>query len=157
MAARCHGLIAADRNDQAGATDAFERALAEHELSAALATFDALGASRWADRARAELEWLDDQGLVLCAKNWWTSTHGFEEELISTLQRSSHAARQMLFDNLSDELGDDGKPHIELRAATLRDFGDDVHARIVNGAITHLLARSELFAALSQRVPSRAA
>jgi hypothetical protein len=75
LAARCHGLIAADRNDHA-ATDAFERALAEHELSAALATFDALGASRWADRARAELEWLDDQGLVLYAKNWWTAPTG---------------------------------------------------------------------------------
>ena len=212
-------------------------------------------------RDHGVLERLDDQGLVLYAKNWWTSTHGFEEELISTLQRSSHVVRQMLFDNLSDELGGDGKPHIELRAAALRgfgvdyqpddagvldhggafddpdvlteafsvanvrtlysllpdpawslgsfytieaffpavcrrilaalrrqgtaeddvyfwalhgevdvehsaewlegikqaEFGDDVHARIVNGAINHLLARSELFTALSQRVPSRVA
>jgi DNA-binding CsgD family transcriptional regulator len=87
VAARCHGLIAAARNDHATAADAFERALAEHELarqpfelartllasgqarrrarqkrparealSAALATFEALGARRWADRARAELD-----------------------------------------------------------------------------------------------------
>jgi pyrroloquinoline quinone (PQQ) biosynthesis protein C len=79
------------------------------------------------DRDHGVLDRLDDQGLVLYAKNWWTSTHGFEQELISTLQRSPHTIRQMLFDNLSDELGGDNKPHIELRAATLADFGVDYH------------------------------
>jgi hypothetical protein len=68
------------------------------------------------------LEELDERGLVLYAKNWYTSTHGFEEQLISTLHRASRQVRQMLYANLGDELGADALPHAELRARTLQNF-----------------------------------
>ena len=68
------------------------------------------------------LEELDERGLVLYAKNWYTSTHGFEEQLISTLHRASRQVRQMLYANLGDELGADAVPHVELRAWTLQNF-----------------------------------
>jgi DNA-binding CsgD family transcriptional regulator len=85
-AARCHGLLLAERGDVDGAFAQFERAVelneespvplergrallcrgamhrrarrkreARNSLEAALAEFDAIGASAWADRARAEL------------------------------------------------------------------------------------------------------
>jgi hypothetical protein len=69
------------------------------------------------------LDELDDRGLLVYAKNWYTSTHGFEDQLISTMHHASIQVRQMLFANLGDELGADAVPHSEMRAQTLRNFG----------------------------------
>jgi hypothetical protein len=94
-------------------------------------TFDAMVATVHAAleevdrRDHAVLDQLDADGLRLYAKNWYISTHGFEQQLISTLQRSEQGVRQMLYDNLGDELGSGGRPHSELRADTLAGFGVD--------------------------------
>ena len=91
-------------------------------------TFDEMSTMMRAAVAEADrrdhpvLDELDRHGLVVYAKNWYTSTHGFEEQLISTLHRSPHHLRQMLFHNLADELGADATPHVELRAEALRNF-----------------------------------
>jgi Iron-containing redox enzyme len=82
------------------------------------------------------LETLDDSGLRMYARNWYTSTHGFEEQLISILKRSSYQVRQLLFANLADELDTNGFAHVELRAATLRNFGVD-HNPDRGGVLDH--------------------
>jgi hypothetical protein len=71
------------------------------------------------------LDTLDENGLAVYAKNWFTSTHGFEEQLVSTLKRSPYRLQRVLFENLSDELGAEGKPHVVMRSETLRNFGVD--------------------------------
>lgn len=65
---------------------------------------------------------LDRRGLVVYGKNWYTSAHGFEDQLMSTFHRSSDQLRRMLFRNMADEVGADAKPHAQLRAEALRNF-----------------------------------
>ena len=56
----------------------------------------------------------DIKGLVVFAKNWFTTAHGFTAQLIAMAQRAKPAMRDVVLRNLADEF--DGIDHELLRA-----------------------------------------
>jgi hypothetical protein len=105
-------------------------------------------------RDHALLDTLDGHGLAVYAKNWFTSTHGFEEQLVSTLKRSPYRLQRVLFENLSDELGIEGKPHVVMRSETLRNFGIEYRpdrGGVLEGAFEDPDVATEAFAVANAR------
>jgi pyrroloquinoline quinone (PQQ) biosynthesis protein C len=65
----------------------------------------------------------DLRGLVIYAKNWFGSTHGFAAQLASLSQRCRGEVRQVVLSNLMEEFN--GVEHDELRARFIRRIGLD--------------------------------
>lgn len=74
------------------------------------------------ERDHVLLEHLDARRLALYGKNWFTSTHGFEEQLLATFHASPSVVKRTLWENLEDEFGGP-KPHRDLRNEQLVNFG----------------------------------